>query len=701
MKKNTLGLLTILTLAFIFSAPVCAGIWLGNGSLAEPNIPADPNNNHWNVNNNWSAGVPPISGEDVYIDRNTRLQPLVDASITAVGGVVRMGGTSGGGTTNKLTVTGGSTTFTGHFIMGEGAGSKATLEVSGGSFQSNTLWVGNSGKATVLITGGKITTKAESLYVDRFNKVSCVIYLYGGVIEQTGSIYMGSGGLIDITEGTLIFSGDRRGTVNGYITAGKIKAYSGASTVVVDYNTTNPGKTTVTAVILKKAWKPSPTVGAVVEDLQTDLSWMSGSGAVSHTVYFGTSQTAVASGDPSVLKGTQVGTTYDPGLLTSGQTYYWRIDENDGFAVYPGDVWSFAAIDPKQASKPNPANGATGVSFKGAVLSWTAGVGAISHDVYFGESAGALTAVSLGQTNPNYALGTLIKAKQYFWRVDENNGSLTTQGIVWSFTVVTGASSTTWTNADPNSELWSSELNWNNGTPGLLSDIYIDSEPNVLIDDTVTAAVGKTSRISITHPTDPNLPMIFMTGGNVTLTGDFVFGQNNGSKPVMKISGGTANIYSLWTGNMDNWNMGSGRIQITGGTVNCEYLFISRSSPTTGQKGAIQLDGGVINTNGFNMGHGYMDITDGVLIINGNAVAQVKGYIYGDWITAFGGTKAVSVVYNQTTDKTTVMACQKVLQTDFNGDCIVDLLDYAVIASAWLSDYTITDLNHLTAEWLQ
>ncbi len=675
MRKNMCR--AVLLLALGVSTNGWAAIWVGNGSFI------DPNDNHWNVPSNWNSGLLPTASDDVFIDRTTRLQPLVDSTVTAYGNVVRIGGTAGGGTTNQLTVTGGSATFSGHCIVGQGTGSKAMLEVTGGTFQSKTLWVGNDGNGTVMITGGSIHLMTENLYVDRFNKTSSAVFLYGGVIDQNGGIYMGGGGVIDITEGTLILNGNQTGAVNSYITAGKIKAYNGASTVVVDYDTTNPGKTTVTAAIYYKAWKPSPEVGATVEDLEMNLSWMPGAGAVSHTIYFGTDEAAVAAGDASVLMGTQAETMFDPGLLTVDQTYYWRVDENDGSSTYAGDVWSFNALNPLQASSPNPANKAIGVSTQ-PLLSWTPGAGAVSHDVYFGTSVDSLELVSAGQSDPNYAPGMLIKGQQYFWRIDENDGGQITTGLVWSFTVVSGATSTRWTNNDPVSELWSSELNWDNGTPGLMTSVWIDNEPNVLIDDTVTA-VGNVVRVSITNPVDANEPSIFMTGGSLTGSGDFVLGQGYGSKPVMEISGGTANIFSLWTGNMSCWSMGSSRLHVTGGTVNCSYLWVSRCSPPTGQEGAIQLDGGVINAGAFFMGNGNMDITAGTLIINGNVTGVINSYVTNGWITAYGGTGVLIVDYDHVNPgKTTVKACPSQYTTDFDGNCAIDLADLSMMISDWL-----------------
>jgi hypothetical protein len=70
-----------------------------------------------------------------------------------------------------------------------------------------------------------------------------------------------------------------------------------------------------------------------------------------------------------------------------------------------------------------------------ADLSWTAGSGATSHDVYFGT----LTSPPFiqNQTATTYDTGTMLAATTYYWRIDEKNAGGTTAGTVWSF--VTGA----------------------------------------------------------------------------------------------------------------------------------------------------------------------------------------------------------------------------------------------------------------------
>ena len=74
-----------------------------------------------------------------------------------------------------------------------------------------------------------------------------VISLRDGSIS-CNALTINAPGLIDIgSDGELIINGDAEPGVNAYITAGKIIANGRDSTVAVDYNVNNPGKTTVKA----------------------------------------------------------------------------------------------------------------------------------------------------------------------------------------------------------------------------------------------------------------------------------------------------------------------------------------------------------------------------------------------------------------------------------------------------------------------
>jgi hypothetical protein len=86
---------------------------------------------------------------------------------------------------------------------------------------------------------------------------------------------------------------------------------------------------------------------------------------------------------------------------------------------------------PGQASVPNPSDGATSVNTI-ADLSWTAGSGATSHDVYFGTTS--VPPFIGNQTSTTFHPGTMAYVTQYFWRIDELNIGGKTTGQLWSFT---------------------------------------------------------------------------------------------------------------------------------------------------------------------------------------------------------------------------------------------------------------------------
>jgi hypothetical protein len=91
-------------------------------------------------------------------------------------------------------------------------------------------------------------------------------------------------------------------------------------------------------------------------------------------------------------------------------------------------------IYPGQASIPTPSNGATSVSIT-QDLSWTAGSGATSHDVYFGTTSPVGTFQG-NQTGTTFNTGTMDQATTYYWLIYEKNAYGTNPGIAWSFTTV-------------------------------------------------------------------------------------------------------------------------------------------------------------------------------------------------------------------------------------------------------------------------
>jgi len=91
------------------------------------------------------------------------------------------------------------------------------------------------------------------------------------------------------------------------------------------------------------------------------------------------------------------------------------------------------------ASNPVPADLSIDIGTN-PILSWQAGEGATSYDVYLGTSANFGIGDFLGnQIGTNIQLHSLLNDTTYYWRVDTNNASDTIVGAVWSFTTEAAA----------------------------------------------------------------------------------------------------------------------------------------------------------------------------------------------------------------------------------------------------------------------
>ena len=182
----------------------------------------------------------------------------------------------------------------------------------------------------------------------------------------------------------------------------------------------------------KTAYFPDPVDGAGSVAIDVELSWTGGYGSKLHTVYFGETFEEVdnaAGGSP------QGNDTYTPSTLKMAKTYYWRVDEFDIAETHRGDVWSFTTEG--AVSNPNPANGTVDVT-QTPTLTWTPGVFADTHEVYFGADAASLELKKSGNLGEeSFELGQLEWNTTYYWRIDEANNANPDSpwtGPLWSFT---------------------------------------------------------------------------------------------------------------------------------------------------------------------------------------------------------------------------------------------------------------------------
>jgi len=109
---------------------------------------------------------------------------------------------------------------------------------------------------------------------------------------------------------------------------------------VDDLNPDSPWKGSVWSFLVppKKAYEPVPTEGSKFVDANVQLSWTAGFDAKLHTVYFGDNFDDIDNAAGGAAQGV---TTFAPGALEPGKTYYWRVDEFDVATTHKGDVWSF------------------------------------------------------------------------------------------------------------------------------------------------------------------------------------------------------------------------------------------------------------------------------------------------------------------------------------------------------------------------
>ena len=93
----------------------------------------------------------------------------------------------------------------------------------------------------------------------------------------------------------------------------------------------------------------SPADKAIDVDRDSTLAWAPGQFAGTHDVYMSDSLEAVSAASRANPMGVQLAegqdaNSIDPGRLTFGQTYYWRVDEVNAtpdHTIYEGNLWSF------------------------------------------------------------------------------------------------------------------------------------------------------------------------------------------------------------------------------------------------------------------------------------------------------------------------------------------------------------------------
>jgi hypothetical protein len=213
--------------------------------------------------------------------------------------------------------------------------------------------VGRRGDGRLMMNGGAINVGGTIEIPSSTDTASINVghlQLNGGTITcgQLTMRPLNSGvigtGTMDVREGTFIINGDAVATVQGYIDDGWITAYNGYGVLQLDYDITNPAKTTLTAMHLLN---PNPASGSTVSVNLSLLQWTlpepnEQGGVVTCDVYFGTDPNVDA--NPVIVNRQAVESVSV--TLAPQTTYYWAVDPYDDSIsttepIYLGPIFTF------------------------------------------------------------------------------------------------------------------------------------------------------------------------------------------------------------------------------------------------------------------------------------------------------------------------------------------------------------------------
>ena len=164
-------------------------------------------------------------------------------------------------------------------------------------------------------------------------------------------------------------------------------------------------------------------------------------------------------------------------------------------ALSDAEIMTIYARGAGKASNPNPSSAATDIDTQ-AVLTWSPGLNAVSHRVYFGTSfadVNSSTTPVATTSVATYDPGTLNYSTTYYWRIDEYDGAVTVKGNIWNFTTMSGkALNPSPANAAPSVDPHTT-LSWSAAPYATSHDVYIgtsSSEVNSSITPVATTGVA-------------------------------------------------------------------------------------------------------------------------------------------------------------------------------------------------------------------
>ncbi|MHC4586948.1 MAG: hypothetical protein ACYS3N_20650 [Planctomycetota bacterium] len=197
--------------------------------------------------------------------------------------------------------------------------------------------------------------------------------------------------------------------------------------------------------------------------------------------------------------------------------------------------------------------------------------------------------------------------------------------------------------------LWSTPQNWDIGTlPTRTDRVHIRSLPGPTVAnegaESNTLPIGSDAGAALT-----------IDGGTLTVYNWVPIPDGVGRKGTLNVISGSMTVVG---DDIAVGREGEGTLNITGGTITVGNLRIGDRAAGTGH---VNLDGGTIIINAnlrmrIQEGSvGTMDVKAGTMIIDGDALSVVQGFIDNGWITAYGGDGEPQLDYNVTNEGQTTL----------------------------------------------
>lgn len=335
MSKKLVGLIC-------FIVVLCMPGYVGADNNTWTN---DTGSGLWNDPNNWNLGYVPVYGETGGDD--------VQFITKSPGPVVRSAGMGADTIRMKdgnsaLTIDGGELVVGSGSLLGNTRKRTATVTVNSGTLEFvDSASLPRWGTGILNMNGGDFIAAELKVGTNSYGKKG-YINLYGGVIAVTSKFVLGNNLCkMDVTEGTLIVTGDVVNKLQGYIDNGRIMSYGGKGKLYMDYGITNVEKTTLTG---RHFLKPKPTDGSTVSTDVNKLEWKlpepsQPGDVISCVVYFGTD--SMVENNPKVVD--RQGVESVSIAIEEEGTYYWALDlydsgisETEPFMLCP--IFSFTAV---------------------------------------------------------------------------------------------------------------------------------------------------------------------------------------------------------------------------------------------------------------------------------------------------------------------------------------------------------------------